>query len=236
MRGSPSGISLVSGIAQHVLAEFLEYDRKTRFVGEYMTKVDGATMHYALEARSPFLDQELWEFASSLPTDLRLHGGRLKSVLRELAARKVGQRVARGRKRGFSIPVQRWLAGRWHRAFEELLHDSILESGGWIRSEPAFRLASEVDSSRMGTESTMVLICARIVAAERAQLRENVAAKRIDEGEIILKPMRILILAPSFSNPGGQSITGHAFERRPEQWRIAKSRFPAAQPNLARTI
>lgn len=123
--------------AQHVLAEFLAYDRETRFVGEYMTKVDGATMHYGLEARSPFLDQELWEFASSLPTDLRLHGGRLKSVLRELAARRVDRRVARGRKRGFGIPVQRWLAGRWRRAFEELLHDSILESGGWIRSEPA---------------------------------------------------------------------------------------------------
>jgi len=123
--------------ARHVLSEFLEHDRRTRFVGEYMTKVDGATMHYALEARSPFLDQQLWEFASSLPTDLRLHGGRLKSVLRELASRKVDQQVARGRKRGFSIPVQRWLAGRWRRAFEELLRDSILESEGWIRSEPA---------------------------------------------------------------------------------------------------
>lgn len=123
--------------ARNVLAEFLEYDRKTRFVGEYMTKVDGATMHYGLEARSPFLDQELWEFASSLPADLRLHGRRLKSVLRELVARKIGQRVARGRKRGFSIPVQRWLAGRWRVSVEELLRDSILESNGWIRSEPA---------------------------------------------------------------------------------------------------
>src|SRR6185503_18964015 len=49
-----------------VLAEFLEYDRGNRFVGEYMTKVDGATMFHSLEARSPFLDQDLWEFASGL--------------------------------------------------------------------------------------------------------------------------------------------------------------------------
>ncbi|MBD0326768.1 MAG: asparagine synthase (glutamine-hydrolyzing), partial [Pyrinomonadaceae bacterium] len=86
--------------ARNVLAEFLEYDRRTRFVGEYLPKVDGATMHYALEARSPFLDQKLWEYAASLPLDLRLQGGRLKALLREVARRRIGERVARGRKRG----------------------------------------------------------------------------------------------------------------------------------------
>src|SRR5688500_5782782 len=69
-------LSRVSG--RNVLSEFLEYDRVTRFVGEYLTKVDGATMYHALEARSPFLDQELWEFASSLPFNLRLNRGRSK--------------------------------------------------------------------------------------------------------------------------------------------------------------
>jgi len=122
---------------QNVLREFLQYDRSTRFPGEYMTKVDGATMHYSLEARSPFLDQELWEFAASLPFDLRLRGGRLKAILRELARRKLGERVAHGRKRGFSIPVQRWLVGRWRGALEEILHESLLEREGWIRSKPA---------------------------------------------------------------------------------------------------
>ena len=47
---------------RRVLSEFLEYERRNRFVGEYLAKVDGATMHWALEARSPFLDQELWRF------------------------------------------------------------------------------------------------------------------------------------------------------------------------------
>ena len=120
--------------ARRVLDDYLDYDRRTRFVGEYMTKVDGATMHYALEARSPFLDQELWEFAASLPFAVRLRGGRLKAVLRELARRHVGERVARGRKRGFGVPVQRWLVGRWRAAFDELMQDSLLEREGWIRA------------------------------------------------------------------------------------------------------
>ena len=125
--------------AKNLLAEFVEYDRRTRFVGEYMTKVDGATMHYGLEARSPFLDQEWWEFAGSLPFALRLQGGRLKSVLRALAARTLGVRVARGRKRGFGIPVQRWIAGRWHAAVDETFRDSLLDREGWITGKAVRR-------------------------------------------------------------------------------------------------
>lgn len=118
--------------ARNLLPDFLAYDRATRFVGEYMTKVDGGAMHYALEARSPFLDQELWTYASALPLEVRLRGGVLKAVLRELARRHLGERVARGAKRGFGIPVQRWLTGRWKKPFEETFHGSQLAREGYV--------------------------------------------------------------------------------------------------------
>jgi asparagine synthase (glutamine-hydrolysing) len=122
--------------ARHLLTEFLAYDRRTRFTGEYMTKVDGGTMYHALEGRAPFLDQELWNFAATLPYSIRLRGGQLKAILRELARRRVGERVASGSKRGFSIPVNRWLAGRWRRDFAEAMSNSLLAKEGWIRSGP----------------------------------------------------------------------------------------------------
>jgi len=118
--------------ARKVLADFIVYRRTHRFTGEYMTKVDGGTMFYALEARAPFLDQELWNFAQSLPFDIRLWGGELKAVLREIARRRIGERTASGRKRGFSIPVNRWLAGKWRKRFEDLLQDSVAAREGWI--------------------------------------------------------------------------------------------------------
>ena len=124
--------SHVSG--RNVLAEFLEYDRAGRFVGEFMTKVDGATMFHSLEARSPFLDQDLWEFAAGLSFETRMHGGRLKSLLRALAAEKIGERLAQGRKRGFTIPVNRWLVGRWRNALTNLLDDAVSDREGWINS------------------------------------------------------------------------------------------------------
>lgn len=120
---------------RRLLGDWMEYHRRGRFVGEFMTKVDGATMYHSLEARSPFLDQELWEFGAKLPYHLRLRKGMQKAVLREIAKRHVGQRVSRGKKKGFSVPVQRWLAGRWLDAVRESFRGSLLEQGGWIRGD-----------------------------------------------------------------------------------------------------
>jgi asparagine synthase (glutamine-hydrolysing) len=125
--------------ARRLLDDYLDFEQKTRFVSEYMTKVDGGTMHYALEARSPFLDQDLWSFASALPYRIRMHRGKLKAILREIARRRIGARVASGEKRGFGIPVQRWLTTRWRASFEEAFREPVLARDGWIDARAAVR-------------------------------------------------------------------------------------------------
>jgi asparagine synthase (glutamine-hydrolysing) len=137
--------------ARQVLSEYLDYDRHNRFVSEFLAKVDGATMHFGLEARSPFLDQELWEFAAALPFSVRLRHGKLKAVLRHLARRKIGERVAAGKKRGFTIPVERWLTGNWQARVADTLRDSTLEREGWIRGGPTLEWLKE--SARTGRAS-----------------------------------------------------------------------------------
>jgi asparagine synthase (glutamine-hydrolysing) len=143
--------------ARSLLPDYLRYEQDHRFVGEYMTKVDGAAMYFALEARSPFLDQEVWNFAAALPYSIRLHGGRLKAILRELARQTVGERVARGRKRGFSIPVERWIVGKWRAQVEEMFENSLLEKQGWVRSA-GLREALH-SAARRGTATNHLWYC-----------------------------------------------------------------------------
>jgi len=131
--------------ARELLAEYLAYDRRHQFVSEYLVKVDGATMHYALEARSPFLDTDLWEYTAGLSPDVRLRGGELKAILRELARRNISPRVARGAKRGFSIPVEQWIAGTWNGRARELFDDSLIGDQGWIDTAAAVR---ELETAR----------------------------------------------------------------------------------------
>ncbi|HJZ72626.1 MAG TPA: asparagine synthase (glutamine-hydrolyzing) [Vicinamibacterales bacterium] len=125
-----------------VLTDALRHEFRTRFMSEYLVKVDGATMHHGLEARSPFLDHELWEFASTIPFGVRLHHGQLKAILRELVRTKIGRAVGRRPKRGFGVPVQRWLAGRWRPWAQELLTDSILCKEGWVPASLSPRLTA----------------------------------------------------------------------------------------------
>lgn len=147
--------------AKRLLADFLDYERGTRFVSEYMTKVDGATMYYAIEARSPFLDQRMWESAAALPFGIHLRGGELKAVLRELVRRNVGPDVASRRKQGFTVPVERWLTTNWAPQLE-LLSDggSCLESEGWLaRGTLKKAVRNALDRGRAPTQlwSLMVL-------------------------------------------------------------------------------
>jgi asparagine synthase (glutamine-hydrolysing) len=135
---------------RQVLSEFLRYDQQTRFPGEYMQKVDGGTMFHALEARSPFLDHELWDFAGRLPFGQRLQGGQLKAILRELAARRISPRVAHGAKRGFSVPVRSWLTGRWKELAADTFTRPRLAQAGWVdaqKLEAAWRRAEETQSA-----------------------------------------------------------------------------------------
>jgi asparagine synthase (glutamine-hydrolysing) len=124
----------VSG-ARDALGAYLAHDLQHQFVAEYMTKVDGATMYWALEARAPFLDQDLWEFAAGLTFDVRLHGGELKAILRELVRLHVSPRAASERKRGFVIPVESWVRDRWRPMAEEVFAQSRLAADGWVRRD-----------------------------------------------------------------------------------------------------
>jgi len=118
--------------ARRVLAEYLARDLRTQFVSEYLVKVDGASMHYGLEARSPFLDQQMWEFASALPFGIRLRGGELKAILREIVRRRLGERVAAAPKLGFTVPVEEWMGRRWGSRVANDFRNSALVEDGWI--------------------------------------------------------------------------------------------------------
>lgn len=78
---------------------------------DLLTKVDRASMSVGLEVRVPLLDHRVIEQAWRLDNGLRVHAGQGKRVLRELLQGKVPERVLRAPKRGFAVPLQRWLTG-----------------------------------------------------------------------------------------------------------------------------
>lgn len=159
---------------RRLLSDFLRYDRDTRFTGEYLTKVDGASMHHALEARSPFLDQELWNFAATLPFSIRLRAGVLKAVLREIARRRLGARVAHGSKRGFTIPAQRWMLSKWKAHADAAFSESLLARQGYISNTELQRWWKQtVDRQQCSLQIWRLFVLEYWMRAERKAAHVN---------------------------------------------------------------
>lgn len=78
---------------------------------DILQKVDRATMMYSLEARSPFLDKELFEFVIRLPWQWHFSGLRGKRLLHAAMRGRVPDFIWGRRKQGFASPVGHWLRG-----------------------------------------------------------------------------------------------------------------------------
>ncbi len=117
------------------VASYLPYD--------LLVKVDITSMANSLEARSPFLDHEVMEFAARLPAEIKFRGRRLKSLLKRAFADLLPPENVNRRKMGFGVPVGQWFRG----PLRELLRDALLSrqslERGYFRETEVRRLADE---------------------------------------------------------------------------------------------
>jgi asparagine synthase (glutamine-hydrolysing) len=97
------------GVKLDPVSEAMRMDALNILPDEYLTKVDLATMGQSLEARNPFLDHELVEWAVQLPIDVKIKAGISKKVLRDAGRELLPPTILHGKKKGFVVPIDRWL-------------------------------------------------------------------------------------------------------------------------------
>jgi asparagine synthase (glutamine-hydrolysing) len=91
------------------LSKLLYMDFTMYLQDDLLTKVDRATMLASLEARAPFLDHDLSQFAAGIPSALKLKGLTTKDILKRTLRKRLPPDVIKRRKRGFNIPFSKWL-------------------------------------------------------------------------------------------------------------------------------
>lgn len=95
----------------HPVVQQMYWDMQTYLVDDLLTKVDRASMACGLEARVPFLDHAVIEFAWRIPFAMKLKGGVGKWILKQLLYQYVPQKIVDRPKMGFGVPVDEWLRG-----------------------------------------------------------------------------------------------------------------------------
>jgi asparagine synthase (glutamine-hydrolysing) len=100
-------------------------------------------MAHGLEGRSPMLDHEFMEFAASLPSDLKLHSGDTKYILKNVARRLIPAETIDRPKQGFGVPLERWFRNELRELTGDLLLDGRLAARGYFRAPVVKRLVEE---------------------------------------------------------------------------------------------
>jgi asparagine synthase (glutamine-hydrolysing) len=106
------------------LLQMIYQELKLRLPELLLMRVDKMTMATSVEARVPYLDHKLVEFAMSIPSSLKYRNGETKQILKRALEGVIPDRVLKREKKGFGVPIDEWLRG----PFGNFVEDSLLNS------------------------------------------------------------------------------------------------------------
>ena len=129
--------------ANNFIDATLYTDIMTYLPGDLLVKADISSMANSLEARSPFLDHKLMEFAASIPANLKLKGFTTKYLLKKALANILPKEIINRRKAGFGVPVGTWFRQELKDyAYNVLLNESS-QNKSYFRKEKIQEILDE---------------------------------------------------------------------------------------------
>lgn len=76
---------------------------------DILLKADKMSMANSVELRVPFLDKEVWNLSSKLPTKYMVHKNQTKYIFRQVAEQVIPKEWAKRKKLGFPVPFGNWI-------------------------------------------------------------------------------------------------------------------------------
>jgi asparagine synthase (glutamine-hydrolysing) len=118
-------------------------DIKTYLADDILVKVDRMSMATSLEARTPYLDYRVVEFAAGLPEHLKLKNLQTKYLLKRCMSTRLPHEVLSRKKEGFSIPMKNWLKQELRPLMQDVLSPGRIKREGLFNAPYIETLQSE---------------------------------------------------------------------------------------------
>jgi asparagine synthase (glutamine-hydrolysing) len=116
---------------------------KLYFQDDILVKLDRASMAHSVEARVPFMDSALVDYACGIQPFYKLNGLKTKYVLKHALKSLLPAEIIHRRKAGFMMPVARWLAGPMREAIEDYCSPAELEATGFFNASYVRQMLDE---------------------------------------------------------------------------------------------
>lgn len=117
----------------------LQFFTRLYLPDDLLVKLDRASMLHGLEARLPFLDNDVVDFARRIPSRWKFRGGQTKFILKKALEPVLPHEIVHRPKKGFGVPI-----GAWFRQGEVTVDTGALPAGlsaGFVRRKRAAHLA-----------------------------------------------------------------------------------------------
>ena len=124
-------------------SRMMRLDFETYLPEDVLTKVDRMSMAHSIESRVPLLDNEVIEFASTLPSQLKIRNGQRKHVLKEAVRTLLPHEILDRKKQGFGVPLGVWFRGGLTDVFSDVLRSSRTRQRGYFEPRFVDRLVHE---------------------------------------------------------------------------------------------
>jgi asparagine synthase (glutamine-hydrolysing) len=116
---------------------------KLYMADDILTKVDRASMMNSLEVRAPFLDPDVVQFLTSLPTSYKLHNFSMKHIIKAAMSPYLSDDILKRPKKGFGVPVADWLKGPLKNWAQDILNPNNIKRMGFFDALAVDRLWQE---------------------------------------------------------------------------------------------
>jgi asparagine synthase (glutamine-hydrolysing) len=142
------------------LARKLYTDIKTTLVSEMLSKVDRMTMAHGLEARVPFLDHHLLEWAFTVPSRHKLRDREGKLLVKKAMEARLPKEILYRPKQGFNVPMKLWMRTELREFVCDTLASASFRGRGLYRDDRAAALLDDHLSGRQDVSNKIFALLA----------------------------------------------------------------------------
>ncbi len=152
-------------------------DLRTYLPDDLLRMGDRMSMAHSLELRVPFCDHHAVASALRLPADVRFMGGQLKGFMRRMLQGLLPADVLAAPKRGFMVPLARWLREELRDMAGDLLSDDAVRRRDYVTPAYVHWLRAQHDAGRRNCADQLYALMVLELWHRTVEARADVSAE-----------------------------------------------------------